>query len=157
MPAYLSPYWLPIDTAKLNISFPVRGGDVADVEAESRELPRDERLSGERYVDRVDRLLPGVEPFAAVRWDPEALLGPGVLELRWTPLVVEVLDLRDHQADAVRLRATPEPERSHEPRQEEVRLMTRPELLSTCCTTCMSVISPAMTPACTSIATGVAL
>ena len=45
-------------------------------------------------------------------------VGPGVLELHGTPLVVAVLDLRDHQADTVRLRATPEPERPHEPRQQ---------------------------------------
>src|SRR5439155_10038451 len=97
--------------------FPVRRGDVADLEAESRELPGGERLGGERDVDRVDRLLPGVEPFAAVPGEPESLLGQRTLELHGTPVAVEVLDLCDHQADAVRLRATPEPERSHQPRR----------------------------------------
>src|SRR2546428_6465159 len=97
--------------------FPVRRGDVADLEAESRELPGGERLSGKRHVKRLDRLLSGVEPFAAVRGEPEGLLDPRVLELHGPRLVVDVLALRDHQPDAVRLRATPEPERSHQSRR----------------------------------------
>src|SRR5512145_2375610 len=97
--------------------FPVRRRDVADLKAESREPPGFERLRGERYVDRVDRLLTGVDPFDAVGGELEGPVGSRVIELYGTPLVVEVLDLRDHQADAVRHRATPEPECSHQPRR----------------------------------------
>src|SRR5439155_20325174 len=90
--------------------FPVRRGDVADLEAESRELPGGERLGGERDVGRVDRLLRGVEPFAAGPGEAERLLGQRSLGLHGPPVAGEVLELGDQPAADVGPRGPAAPE-----------------------------------------------
>jgi hypothetical protein len=91
--------------------FPVRRGDVADLEAESREPPGGASAGSatstawlascpgsSHSLPYVVSLKLSSVPGPRASWDATGRRGTGS---------------SDHQADAVRLRATPEPERSH--------------------------------------------
>src|SRR5207302_7618921 len=99
--------WLPLSLlapdryGETEHLFPVREETVADLEASLVSFLAVSASAGNATSTAWIASCPGSSQLAAVRGEPEALLGPGVLELNGTPLVVEVLDLRDHQADAV--------------------------------------------------------
>src|SRR5207244_7298486 len=78
--------------------FPIGRQNVGDLQAESLELLGLERLGGKHHVHGLHhRLLPGVEPLAAVRGEREGRFCPRSVELDRLPLIVEVLELSCHQ------------------------------------------------------------